>query len=79
MKALLMACILFGHAHTYIVFATVTHVDEISWTAFCTDESGHVYTFEADDEYNTGDHVRLTVSDNGTLFGHDDYVTEVHY
>lgn len=63
----------------YMVYATVTEVDTANWTAYCTDFSGHVYTFEVLDEYNAGDNIRALVCNNGTLSANDDYIIEVHY
>lgn len=79
MKVLFLLSVLFGQPLYYTIHATVSKVDTVSWTAYCTDESGHVYTFEVDDEYNEGDNIRIVFSTNGTIAQNDDYITAVYY
>lgn len=79
MSILIALLLAVGQPTYYTVFATVSRVDTNNWTAYCTDQSGHVYTFEVEDEWNEGDSVRMTVCNNGTTFTNDDYVTAVYY
>lgn len=76
MKTLLIALLL---SNTYAIHATVTGIDENTWTGYCTDPAGRVYTFEIGDEYNIGDSVTAIVDNNGTTIKTDDRIIEVHY
>ena len=66
---------LFGQPYYYIIFATVSEVDTETWRAYCTDSSGQVYTFEVEDEWNAGDHVRAVAYYDGK----NAIITEAHY
>lgn len=66
---------LFGQPYYYMIFATVSEVDTDTWRAYCTDSSGQVYTFEVEDEWNAGDHVRAVAYYDGR----NAIITEAHY